>query len=400
MNHPSFVSRLLMCCTGMALIISHVGVVHAFATVPSTSSLHPGATILLPPSLKTTRQDNYRRSSPLDSTLGSKSVTATGSIRKKNALVFKLGALSRVMGQILALSVQPNMWKVHVRKSFKWALLAATATIMASLQRASTTNAASSLMARTIQAALGASLLRCYLLPLVYGLVMVSAWPYLCHGGNLRRMLHEMYILIPWWFSNKLLTDEHETWIPHFLSQLGAEEDTVDLAHKFCRSRQSSMDVTDPYALAHSSGTLALYRHSFGAEATNSPDWPHVVMNCCYGRVLDDYQDLEEDASDGNEHRNFFLALQKKQQQQLENNDIQAMVVQAMRGMQWHEEQIDDPQLRQYAHGATQALRACMLFKNKSFKTEWNKARAEMQSSSHTSLPDFRWPFASLVGSA
>jgi mevalonate pyrophosphate decarboxylase len=52
--------------------------------------------------------------------------------------------------------------------------------------------------------------------------------------------------------------------------------------------------------------------HSFGPAVSISPDWPHVVMHCCCGRILDDYQDMEEDVREGNLDRNFFHWIDSK----------------------------------------------------------------------------------------
>jgi hypothetical protein len=254
---------------------------------------------------------------------------------------------------------------------------------------------------------------RC-LLPAAYAALAVCSWSFLAHGGHMRRILHEAYILTPFWFSNKLLNDSAEGRLPQYLQALQAHPCTISTAQEFVRSRKDGLDITSAIDLAHSSGTLVLYTHSFGPTLQTSPDWPHVVMHCCYGRILDDYQDMEEDARDGNFHRNFFLrshgpltggggGKSSRQEEYIEMPDevtIMPMIVQAMRGMQWHEAQIVDPLVRQYAQGCRLALEVLMLFKNRACKRLWKAGRDKARLPPGSTVGLHRlppWPFQSLV---
>jgi hypothetical protein len=326
--------------------------------------------------------------------------------------------LASVLVRIVGASLQPQMWPMHWDNSHRWILVALSVAQAASA--VSTGDGGGLLPAVTAVQVIGAAfLLRCYVLPAVYASLLAVSWTYLCHGGHVRRMLHDVYILAPWWFSNKLfMTDHAEAQIPDLLHTLQADRATVAMAHDFAHARrQERYRIDDATALAHHSGVLVLYTHAFGPAVSASPDWPHVVMHCCCGRILDDYQDMEEDVRDGNLDRNFFLLLEQQQPQQdafggtendpvddADNNHMMTMsprmrmVVQAMHAMHWHEEQIMDPLVQQYARGVTKALEVMMLFKSRAFKRTWQEARAAAAAApSSRQLPPMVWPFPSLV---
>jgi len=308
-----------------------------------------------------------------ESTLATATDSSLSPGRRNPSFLRDTIALTRVMGLIVGKSLKPSLWiKHHWKHGKSMVLLAATA---ASLCRLLSTRAAPvQLLRATAQTALsaasGAIFIRSFVLPAVYGAFMVYSWSALCHRRSWERRLREMYILFPWWLSNKLLPDNvGEVLLPHFLTELRAEPETVQLANSFVQSREQRLDIQDPLALAQSSGTLVLYHHAFGSTLSEA-DWNHVIMHCCYGRILDDFQDMEEDRRDGNCHRNFFLL-----QGTLSDWQVHAIVVQAMQSMQNHERKIENPSVRQYAEGATLALDSCIKFKSSGIKSAWRRAQ-------------------------
>jgi hypothetical protein len=324
--------------------------------------------------------------------------------------------LASVLARIVVASLQPQMWPIHWNTSHKWVLGA-----LSVAETASAVSTGGLLSAATAVQVMGAAfLLRCYVLPTIYASLMAVSWAFLCHDGHVRRMLHELYILVPWWFSNKLLIADNnaDALIPHMLNALHVDQSTVAIAHDFARASRRYR-IGDATTVAHRTGALVMYVHAFGPAVSSSPDWPHVVMHCCCGRILDDFLDMEEDARDGNFNRNFILRLEQQQQQQdafggtdhdavddadaNNNNNMTTprmrTVVQAMQTMYWHEEQMMDPLVQQYARGATKGLEIMMQFKSRAIKRTWQEARAAAAASSSQQMPPMVGPLPNLVQS-
>jgi hypothetical protein len=315
--------------------------------------------------------------------------------------------LPMVLARIVGASLHPQMWKGHFQKSHKWVLVALC------VAQVATVSIGGLLSTAVAVQVVGAVILwRCYLLPAAYAILLAFCWTYLCHDGHVGRMLHDVYVLAPWWFSNKLLaTDDAEARVPDLLRTLRVDAGTVQVARAFAQAREpGGYDIRDASILAHHSGVLVLYVHAFGSAVMSSPDWPHVVMHCCYGRILDDYQDLEEDIRDGNVDRNFFLRFQQQQQHSgvdrwndhFDDDDAtttttRTLVVQAMRAIHWHQEQMKDPHVQQYARGVTQSLEVMMVFKSPTFKRDWQEARAEASAKTNAANYVSPWPFQSLI---
>jgi hypothetical protein len=311
--------------------------------------------------------------------------------------------LSGVLAQIVGSSLHPEMWKAHWEKSSKLVL----ASLFVSQGTTMLTGGYMDPL-MLFEVACAAIVVRTFILPAGYVSIVILAYLFLGHAGNVHRILHEAYILVPWWFSNKLLVnDDAEAHIPHYLETLKADPATVALAEEFVHARKGGMDITNAEDIAHHCGVLVLYSHSFGPAVRTGPDWPHLVMHTCYCRILDDYQDMEEDIRDGNAHRNFLLRLQEHHQDQYGTNNypkellIKQVVVQAMRAMLWHEEQIQDSGAQNYARSFIQSFEALMLFKTDAVKQEWKEARAEALRGAtmggSQAPPSFEWPFQSLT---